>query len=102
MRAHQFAMLALAGWFMMVAPAPESLGKFDPTAPMMKWNSHSPMFRNKAQCESFRARAARAQVDQGQNENQFVQDDSMVLVVPLWASRCINVGEPTINEGDYH
>ena len=95
MRAHQFVMLALAGWFMMVAPAPESLGKFDPTAPIVRWNSHSPMFRSKAQCESFRARSARAQVDQTENPNQWVADDSMVLVVPLWASRCINVGEPT-------
>ncbi len=100
MRAHQFAMLAVAGWFMMVAPAPESLGKFDPSAPMVKWSSHSPMFRTKAQCESFRARAARAQVDQNTNVNQFVNDDSMVLVVPTWASRCINIGSVSLDNHD--
>jgi|GEM_PF-2820844 len=100
MRAHQLAMLAVAGWFMMVAPAPESLGKFDPSAPMVKWNSRSPMFRTKAQCESFRARAARAQVDPNPNVNQFVSDDSMVLVVPTWASRCINVGTPAVGVQD--
>src|SRR5262249_17429646 len=92
MRAHQLAMLALAGWFMMIAPAPESLRKFDATAPMMKWSSHSPMFRNRADCESFRARAARARVEDDANPDQFLKDDSMVLVVPLWASRCISVG----------
>jgi hypothetical protein len=100
MRAHQWAMLALAGWFMMIAPAPESLGKFDPTAPMMKWSSHSPMFRNKAQCESFRARAARSLVEDNANADQFIRDDSMVLVVPLWASRCVNIGAPTADSGN--
>ena len=100
MRAHMWAMLALAGWFMMIAPAPESLGKFDPTAPMMKWSSHSPMFRNKSQCESFRARAARALVEDNANADQFIRDDSMVLVVPLWASRCVNIGAPTTDSSD--
>ena len=76
---------------MMVAPVPESLGKFDPSAPMVKWNSHSPMFRTKAQCESFRSRAARSHAEDNPNVNQFVSDDSMVLVVPTWASRCISV-----------
>jgi len=91
MRAHWFSLLAVAGWFMMVAPAPESLGKFDPSAPMTKWNSHSPMFRTRAQCESFRARAARSHVEDNPNANQFVSDDSMVLIVPTWASRCVSV-----------
>ena len=91
MRAHWLSMLAVAGWFMMIAPAPESLGKFDPSAPMFKWSSRSPMFRTKAQCESFRARAARSHLEDNPNTNQFINDDSMVLVVPMWASRCISV-----------
>ena len=92
-------MLALAGWFMMIAPAPESLGKFDPTAPMTKWSSHSPMFRNKSQCESVRARAARSLVEDNANADQFIRDDSMVLVVPLWASRCVSIA-PTADSSD--
>jgi len=72
----------------------------DPTAPMMKWSSHSPMFRNKSQCESFRARAARSLVEDNANADQFVRDDSMVLVIPLWASRCVNIGAPTADSSD--
>jgi len=90
-------MLAVAGWFLMVAPAPESLGKFDASAPMAKWNSHSQMFRTKAQCESFRSRATREQVGSNPDVNQFVDDDSMVLVVPLWASRCVNVNLSSVD-----
>ncbi|MGO9453613.1 MAG: hypothetical protein ACLQDV_21575 [Candidatus Binataceae bacterium] len=97
MRAHQLAMLAVAGWFLMVAPAPESLGKFDVSAPMTMWNSHSQMFRTKAQCESFRTRASREQPDSNPNVNQFVDDDSMVLVVPTWASRCVNVNVSSVD-----
>jgi hypothetical protein len=84
-------MLTLAGWFMVIAPAPQSLGTFDANAPMYKWNSHSPMFRTREQCESFRARAARSHMEDNPNTNQFVNDDSMVLIVPMWASRCVSV-----------
>jgi hypothetical protein len=29
-----------------------------------------------------------------------VRDDSMVLVVPTWASRCVNIGAPTADSRD--
>ena len=97
MRLHQFAMLALGGWFLMVAPVPSALGKFDAGAPMTKWNAKSPMFRTREQCESFRKRAASDGVEKGAGVNQFVTDDSMVLVVPQWASRCIDAGSMSVD-----
>lgn len=85
--------LTVVGWFVVVAPVPQSLGKFDASAPMDQWQSHSPMFKTKAQCESFRGRTAHGAADL--NRNQFI-DDSATLIVPLWASRCVNVAVPAV------
>ncbi|MGB6551863.1 MAG: hypothetical protein WBE78_00125 [Candidatus Binataceae bacterium] len=98
MKLHYLSILALAGWFMVVAPAPNALGKFDLGAPVSKWSVRSSMFRTERDCESYRARAASHGLEIQPNADQFVADDQGgTPIVPKSASRCVDAGKPSVD-----
>ncbi|HUY26336.1 MAG TPA: hypothetical protein VMV27_02860 [Candidatus Binataceae bacterium] len=98
MRLSHLIMLSLAGWYLVVAPAPNAIGKFDLGAPISKWNVRSRMFRTERDCESYRSRAASHGLEIAPNADQFVSDDGLgTPIVPKSASRCLDVGKPTID-----
>ncbi len=98
MQPHSLALLSLAGWFLVVAPAPNALGHFDTGAPISKWTVRSRMFRSERDCESYRARASMHGIDIQPNADQFITDDEMRnKVVPKSASRCLDAGKPSVD-----
>ncbi|MGC1677715.1 MAG: hypothetical protein WA740_09290 [Candidatus Binataceae bacterium] len=98
MKLHHLSILALTGWFMVVAPAPNAIGKFDLGAPVSKWSVRSSMFRTERDCESYRARAASHGLEIQPNADQFVADDELGQpIVPKTASRCVDAGKPSVD-----
>ncbi|MGH7778251.1 MAG: hypothetical protein ACREQR_00275 [Candidatus Binataceae bacterium] len=98
MRLHHLTILALAGWFLVVAPAPNALGKYDVGAPISRWSVRSRMFRTQRDCESYRAGAASHGLEIQPNADQFVSDDELgTSVVPRSASRCLDAGKPSVD-----
>lgn len=98
MKLHHWSILSLAGWFLVVAPAPNALGKFDVGAPITRWSVRSRMFRTERDCESFRARAALHGLEVQPNADQFVTDDELGKpMIPKSASRCLDAGTGSVD-----
>jgi len=97
MKLLHIATLAVAGWFLMVAPSPRSLGGFDAKAPLTEWIVRSRMFASRQQCESYRDRAASGGIALIAGERQFVSDNESATQVPKSASQCFDAGPAWVN-----
>jgi hypothetical protein len=96
MRVH-FAILAAAGWFLMVAPSPRSSGGFDATAPLTEWSARSQMFASRQDCERYRNEAASSGILLVAGPGQFVSDTEAATHIPKSDSRCFDAGPPWVN-----
>jgi hypothetical protein len=96
MRLH-LAILAAAGWFLMVAPSPRFYGGFDAGAPLSEWTARSRMFASRQECEQYRNQAASAGILLVAGPRQFVPDTETATHIPKSDSRCFDAGPPWVN-----
>jgi hypothetical protein len=96
MRLH-VAILAAAGWFLMVAPSPRSYGNFDPSAPLTEWTARSQMFASRGDCERYRDEAASSGIMLIAAPGQFISDTEAATHIPKADSRCFDAGPPWVD-----
>jgi hypothetical protein len=93
MKVGHFFAFALLGWYLIVAPMPKGLEKFDTGAPMTRWEVMSHKFRSERDCEIFRNHAARSGLTYERAVGQF-SAPALARAVPKQASRCVDAGDP--------